>query len=95
MCRTWDYDRRFLRVDPIVRRDVFHVLDGEILWRAGARWLRYRLDDLGRVQAHFDVDLGEGVTGRSGGGASPPPTRTADVVAVCMVRPVAAAATCS
>ena len=93
MYRTWDCDRRFLRVDPIVRCNVFYVLDGEALWRGGARWLGYRLDDLGRVQALFDVSLGEGVMSRSGSGASPPSTRTADIVAVCNVRPATATPT--
>src|ERR1700677_4337537 len=69
---TWDCDRRFLLVDPVVRRDVFHVLDGEILCGAGARWLGHRLDHLGRVQAFFDVGFGKGVLGRPGGGASAP-----------------------
>ena len=84
MCRTWDCDRWFLLVDPIVRRTVFHLLDRETFWRAGARWLGYRLDDLSRVQALFDVGHGESVMCRSGGGASPPSptTRTPEVVTV-------------
>ena len=55
MSRTWDCDCRFPSVDPTVRRNEFYVLDRESLWGAGARWLGYRLDDPGWVQAIVDV----------------------------------------
>ena len=93
MCRAWDCNRWFLFVDPIVRRNVSHVLDGEFLWCAGARRLGHCLDDLSRVQALFDVNFRKGVMGRPSGPSSPssPSARTVEVVTVCIVGPVATA----
>ena len=84
MCRTWNHDRRFLRVGPIVRRNVLHVIDGKILRCGAASWCGYRNKDLGRVEAFFEVRFERKVVGRSGSGAAPPP-RTAKVEFVSIV----------
>ncbi|SRR6266702_1130817 len=87
MRRTWDRDRRFLRVDPIVRCNVLHVVDGEILRCGGTRWCGYRFNDLGRVKAFFEVGFGGNAVGGSGGGAAPPSPRTVEVEPVSIVWP--------
>ena len=84
---TWDYDRRFLRVDPIIRRNVFHVVNGEILRWGGAHWCGYRSNDLGRIKALFEVRFGERVGGGPSGGATTPSPRTLEVEPVSVVWP--------
>ena len=89
MCRAWDCNRWFLFVDPIVRRNVFHVLDGEFLWCAGARRLGHCLDDSGHVQALFDVSFRKGGMGRPGSGTSLPSPFSMRTATVCIVGLVA------
>ena len=85
-CRTkldtpGDDDSRFLRLDPIVRRDVFHVqvVDGKMIRCGRSRWCKYRINNVGRVKALFEVGFGREVGCGSGGRGTTPPPRFSEV----------------
>ncbi len=91
MCRTWDHHCRLLRLRPVVRRNVLHVVDGKILRCGVARWCGYCSNDLGRVKALFEVGFGGKVVGGFGGEAAAPSPRTVEVEPVSIVWPETAA----
>ena len=86
---TWDDDSRFLRLDPIVRREVFHVqvVDGKMIRCGRAHWCKYLINDVGRVKALFEVGFGREVGCGSGSRGTTPTPRSSEVEPVSVVEP--------